>query len=68
MDCSFTSDVADGAALGAVTGLRLLWARFPHRPRPASSWVRENDDEVQVALVLHNSKGFYVGFSKSPLW
>lgn len=66
MDCSFTSDAADGAALGAVAGLRLLRACFPHSPRPASSRARENDDEVQVALGLHNSKGFYVGFSKSP--
>ena len=52
VDCSFASDAADGAALAVVTGLRLLWTCFPHSPCPSSSRIRENDDEVQVALLF----------------
>ena len=48
VDCSSASDAADGAALGLVAGLHFLWACFPRSPRPSSSRIRENDDEVQV--------------------
>lgn len=58
VDRSFTSDSPDGAALGAAPGLHFLWACFPHRPRPPSSWLGENDDEVQVALSLHSLQVF----------
>lgn len=58
VDCSSASDAADGAAVGVVAGLRLLWTCLPRSPRPLSSWVGENDDEVQVALCLLSLKGF----------
>lgn len=48
MDRSSPSDAADGAALGLVAGLHLLWACFPCSPLISSSRIRENDDEVQV--------------------
>lgn len=60
VDRSFTSDTSDGAALGIVTGLCLLWTCCTHSPRPFPSLVRENDDEVQVALYLHSFKGFFL--------
>jgi hypothetical protein len=50
MDCSFTSDSSDGASLGLVTVLSLLWPWFTDNPGYFSSYPREDDGEVQVVV------------------
>lgn len=52
MDCTFTSYTADGASLGDVAGISILWAWILDSCRPFSSLARTNDDEIQVTMQL----------------
>lgn len=61
MDRSFTSDASDGAALGVVTGLCLLWTCFIDSPCLFPVWLRKNDDEVQVVFYAYSFKKFSNG-------
>lgn len=65
VDCTSASDAADGLALGAAAGLCLLRPCIPHHPRPCSSWLGENDDEVQVKSVSKAWRDFKPDFPRA---
>lgn len=69
MDCTFTSYAADGASLGDVAGISILWACILDSCCLFSSLARTNDDEIQVTKQLwvvfstNGSPQTYLNFS-----